>query len=253
MHRLEGKAAIVTGASSGIGRAIAMAFAAEGAAVTCADIDLGGSRETVSRIVAAGGRAISVACDVSDAGQARQAVERAGAELGRLDVLVNNAAFFARKAAITELPEEEWDRVMRVNVGGVFLMSRFAIPLIAASGGGSIIHIASQMGRVAQPLEVAYCTAKGALLNMARAMALDHAHQAIRVNTLSPGGIATDSMAQEFGSLERAEEEWGKPKHLLGRLGKPEEIAAAAVFLASAESSFMTGTDLLVDGGFTVQ
>jgi NAD(P)-dependent dehydrogenase (short-subunit alcohol dehydrogenase family) len=251
VNRLSGKVAIVTGTGSGIGRAICLAFAGEGARVACADIDLAGSRETVAGITKGGGAAISLECDVSSSAAARDAVERTFAEWGRLDVLVNNAAYFPQKARITDLPEEQWHRAMLVNVSGVFLMSRHAIPRMAASGGGSIIHIASQMGRVADRLEAAYCTTKGALLNLAKAMAVDHAVDGIRVNTLSPGGIATESMAVEWGSLERAEREWGQARHPIGRLGKPEEIAAAAVFLASSESSFMTGTDLLVDGGFT--
>jgi NAD(P)-dependent dehydrogenase (short-subunit alcohol dehydrogenase family) len=251
VDRLSGKVAIVTGTGSGIGRAICVAFAAEGAKVACADIDLAGSRETVTRITKSGGAAISIECDVGNSAAAKNAVERTFAEWGRLDILVNNAAYFPQKARITELPEEQWHRAMLVNVGGVFLMSRHAIPRMVASGGGSIIHIASQMGRIADRLEAAYCTTKGALLNMAKGMAVDHAADGIRVNTLSPGGVATESMVAEWGSMERAEREWGQARHLIGRLGKPEEIAAAAVFLASSESSFMTGTDLLVDGGFT--
>lgn len=251
MGRLSGKVAIVTGTGSGIGRAISLAFAAEGARIACADIDLAASRETVARIARGGGAAISIECDVSSSIAARNAVEQTFKEWSRLDILVNNAAYFPQKARITELPEDQWHRAMHVNISGVFLMSRYAIPRMAVSGGGSIIHIASQMGRVADHLEAAYCTSKGALLNLAKAMAVDHAADGIRVNTLSPGGIATESMATEWGSLERAEREWGQARHPIGRLGRPEEIAAAAVFLASSESSFMTGTDLLVDGGFT--
>jgi NAD(P)-dependent dehydrogenase (short-subunit alcohol dehydrogenase family) len=251
MAQLPDKVAIVTGTGSGIGRAICLALAEEGARVACADIDMAGSRETADRINRSGGAAMSIECDVGADAAAQEAVERVWAEWGRLDILVNNAAFFPRKARITDLPLEEWERALRVNIGGVFHMSRHAIPRMAQSGGGSIIHIASQMARVADRLEAAYCTTKGALLNLAKAMAVDHAHEGIRVNTLSPGGIATESMALEWGSLERAEREWGQAKHPAGRLGKPEEIAAAAVFLASSASSFITGTDLLVDGGFT--
>jgi NAD(P)-dependent dehydrogenase (short-subunit alcohol dehydrogenase family) len=132
-------------------------------------------------------------------------------------------------------------------------MSRHAIPQIKASGGGSIIHIASQMGQVAEPGDTAYCVTKGALLMLAKGMALDHAADGIRVNTLSPGGIATEAMAREFGDLATAERDWGRARHPLGRLGRPEEIAAAALFLACDESSFMTGADLLIDGGYTAR
>jgi NAD(P)-dependent dehydrogenase (short-subunit alcohol dehydrogenase family) len=253
MARLAGKVAIVTGAGSGIGRAIARAFAAEGALVGCADLDHAAAGETAGLIEGAGGGARAILCDVAESAACRDAVEICFAAWGRLDILVNNAAFFARKGTVTEIDEEEWDRALRVNIGGAFLMSRHAIPRMTETGGGSIIHIASQMGRVGEPREPAYCATKGALLNLARAMALDHAAAGIRVNTLSPGGIATPAMAAEWGSMEIAERDWGRTRHPLGRLGQPEEIAAAAVFLASPESSFMTGADLLVDGGFTAQ
>jgi NAD(P)-dependent dehydrogenase (short-subunit alcohol dehydrogenase family) len=132
-------------------------------------------------------------------------------------------------------------------------MSKHAIPRIKTAGGGSIIHIASQMGSVGSAGDAAYCATKGALLTLAKAMALDHAGDRIRVNTLSPGGIATQQMVREFGDMATAERDWGRARHPLGRLGQPEEIARAAVFLASDESSFMTGADLLVDGGYTAQ
>jgi NAD(P)-dependent dehydrogenase (short-subunit alcohol dehydrogenase family) len=253
MARLAGKVAIVTGAGSGIGHAIATTFAAEGAAVACADLDLAAAERTVEAIETAGGRALALACDVAESAACRNAADACFDSWGRIDILVNNAAFFARKGTVTEIDEAEWDRTLRVNIGGAFLMSRYTIPVMVQSGGGSIIHIASQMGRVGEPREPAYCAAKGALLNLAKAMALDHAAEGIRVNTLSPGGIATPAMAAEWGSLEIAERDWGRARHPLGRLGQPEEIAAAALFLASAESSFMTGADLLVDGGFTAR
>jgi NAD(P)-dependent dehydrogenase (short-subunit alcohol dehydrogenase family) len=253
MARLTGKVAIVTGAGSGIGRAISHAFAAEGAAVGCSDIDPVAAEETAALIAAAAGRARAIACDVSESAACRLAVEECFGAWGRIDILVNNAAFFTRKGTVTEIDEQEWDRAFRVNVGGAFLMSRHAVPRMVQGGGGSIIHIASQMGRVGERREPAYCATKGALLTLAKAMALDHAPDGIRVNTLSPGGIATPAMAVEWGSLEIAERDWGRARHPLGRLGRPEEIAAAAVFLASSESSFMTGADLLVDGGFTAQ
>jgi len=138
--------------------------------------------------------------------------------------------------------------VFAVNVGGAFLMSKWAIPHMGRAGGGSIIHIASQLGTVGTPGRVAYCATKGALITMAKAMAADHAAQGIRVNTLSPGAVETERMLR-FGSMEKAREALG-PKHLLNRLGQPEEIAAAALFLALDASSFMTGSDLRVDGGY---
>ena len=142
-------------------------------------------------------------------------------------------------------------RAFAVNVTGAFLMSRWAIPGIVRSGGGSIIHVASQMGSVARRLQTTYSATKAALLLLAKGMALDHAADGIRVNTLSPGGIATESMAERWGDMATAEREWGRKMHPLGRLGRVEEIASAAAFLASDEASFMTGADLLVDGGYT--
>jgi len=247
---LKDKIAIVTGAGSGIGRAISMLFAAEGAGVMCADIDADSAARTAA---AAGASAASCHSDVSRGGDAEAAVAAAVARFGALHILVNNAAVFPPKATLVDLDVAEWERALAVNIGGAFHMSRHAIPRIKAAGGGSIIHIASQMGRVAEAGDAAYCATKGALLTLAKAMALDHAADGIRVNTLSPGGIATESMAREFGDLAAAEREWGRARHPLGRLGRPDEIARAALFLASDQSSFMTGADLLVDGGYTAR
>jgi NAD(P)-dependent dehydrogenase (short-subunit alcohol dehydrogenase family) len=143
----------------------------------------------------------------------------------------------------------DWNRVFAVNVGGAFLMSRAMLPAMIAAGGGSIIHIASQLGSVAASRRAAYCASKGALIQLAKAMATDHAAQNIRVNTLSPGAVETERLIKRFGDMETARRTAG-PKHLLQRLGQPEEIALAAVFMASDASSFMTGADLLVDGGY---
>jgi NAD(P)-dependent dehydrogenase (short-subunit alcohol dehydrogenase family) len=249
--RLEGKVAIVTGAGGGIGYAISAAFAAEGAKVLCADIDGERAAASAAVIAAAGGTAKAVACDVSRSAAARATVTAAVDAFGALHILVNNAAVFPRNAKIPDLEDAEWERALAVNIGGAFHMSKHAIPRIKAWGGGSIIHIASQMGRVGNPGDAAYCATKGALLTLAKAMALDHAGDGIRVNTLSPGGTATEQMVREFGDLATAERDWGRARHPLGRLGRPEEMARAAVFLASDESSFMTGADLLVDGGYT--
>ena len=251
--RLDGKRALVTGAGSGIGRAISLAFAREGARILASDIDPETARETAQLICAGGGAAVGCRCDVSVPEEVRATVDRIRTEFGGLDVLVNNAAWFPPRAPLADIPEETWDRCISVNLDGPFLMSRSAISVMAGGGGGSIIHIASQMAKVANFGQTPYCASKGALLGLARGIALDHADDNIRCNTLSPGGIATDSMGVFYGSLENAEKEWGAPMHPLGRLGQVEEIAAAAVFLASDESGFMTGTDLVVDGGYTAR
>jgi NAD(P)-dependent dehydrogenase (short-subunit alcohol dehydrogenase family) len=242
---LRGKAAVVTGAGGGIGRAIAIAFARAGAKVACIDLQAETARETAKL---AGEGALAIHCDVSSEAETRAAVERAVGAFGALHVLVNGAAMTDPTATVLDLDLAAWNGVFAVNVGGAFLMSRWVIPHMAAAGGGSIIHIASQLGTVGTAGRVAYCSTKGALITMAKAMAADHAAQRIRVNTLSPGAVETGRMLR-FGSMEKARAALG-PKHLLNRLGQPEEIAAAALFLASDASSFMTGADLRVDGGY---
>ena len=251
--RLAGKRAMVTGAGSGIGQAIALAFAAEGARVQASDIDPDTANRTARMIAEAGGTAVGLHCDAADPDAVRQAISRMESDFGGIDVLVNNAAWFPERAPLAEIPEEDWEKCLAVNVTGPFLMCRYSIPVMARGGGGSIIHIASQMAKVANYGQTHYCTAKGALLMLAKGIALDHAADGIRCNTLSPGGIATPSMIALYGTLEKAQMQWGVPMHPLGRLGRVEEIAAGAVFLASDESSFMTGTDLLIDGGYTAR
>ena len=244
---LAGKAAIVTGAGNGIGRAIAEAYAGAGARVACVDIDAQKAQATAA---ACGDGALAAPCDVTSETDTRAAVERAAAAFGALHILVNGAATDDPTATVVDCTVEDWERVFAVNVRGAFLMSKWAIPVIARSGGGSVIHIASQMGRVGAPARAVYCATKGALINLAKAMAIDHAAQNIRVNTLSPGATETRRMPLRFGTMEAARAAMG-PKHPLGRLGQPHELASAALFLASDGASFMTGADLLVDGGYT--
>ena len=237
-YSLKGKCAIVTGAAGGIASAIVATFREAGAKVAGIDLD-------PARIKAD----LAIGCDVSSESDTRAAVERAAGAFGGLHILVNAAAMRDPSATVTELDLSAWNRVFAVNVAGAYLMSRWAIPHMVRSGGGSIIHIASQLGTVGTPGRVAYCATKGALITMAKAMAADHAGQKIRVNTLSPGAVETERMPLRFGTMEKAREIMG-PKHLLNRLGQPDEIAQAALFLASDASSFMTGSDLRVDGGY---
>jgi NAD(P)-dependent dehydrogenase (short-subunit alcohol dehydrogenase family) len=244
---LTGKTAMVTGAGGGIGRAICLAFASAGAKVACLDVDLAAAEKTAG---ASGNEAIVQRCDVSSETETRDAAAATVSKFKAVHILVNAAATDDRNGTILDITAEEWSRVFAVNVTGAFLMSRAVLPSMIAAGGGSIIHIASQLGRVAAPNRVAYCTSKGALIQLAKAMAVDHAGQNIRVNALSPGAVETRRLLLRYGDMARARREAG-PKHLLNRLGQPEEIAQAAVFLASDAASFMTGADMLVDGGYT--
>jgi NAD(P)-dependent dehydrogenase (short-subunit alcohol dehydrogenase family) len=248
---LNGKVALVSGAGGGICRAIARAFAEAGAAVACLDIDARSAEETARLAEAAGkGRTMAQRCDVALEADVNSAVAAAAAAFGRLDILVSGAACRDPSATVLETSLTDWERVLAVNLTGSFLLSRAALPLMISGGGGSIILIASQLGRVGSAGRAAYCATKGALIQLAKVMAVDHAAQNIRVNTLSPGAVETQRILDRYGSFEAARQEIG-PKHLLGRLGHAQEIAAAAVFLASDAASFVTGSDLLVDGGYT--
>jgi NAD(P)-dependent dehydrogenase (short-subunit alcohol dehydrogenase family) len=250
MFTLENKTAIVVGAANGIGRATALAFAAAGAGVACADIEAPGAKATAAEIEKGGGRALPVHLDVTDFGSCRAGVSATVERFGGLDALFYGAADNDKTATVLEMDEAAWDRVIRINLTGAFLMVKAAIPAMIARGGGSVILVASQLGRVGSPGRPAYCATKGALIQLAKVLAADHAAQGIRANTLSPGAIETRRMLQRWKTMDEARKVMA-PKHLLGRLGQPEEIARAAVYLASDASAFMTGSDLLIDGGYT--
>jgi len=248
--RLDGKTAIVVGAANGIGRATALAFAAAGARVACADVEAAGAKTTAADIERGGGQAFPVHLDVTESASCRAAVAATVERFGGVDVLLYGAADDDRTATVLELDEAAWDRVIRVNLTGAFLMAKATIPAMIARGGGSIILIASQLGRVGSPGRPAYCATKGALIQLAKVLAADHAAQGIRANTLSPGAVETRRMLRRWKTMEEARAVMA-PKHLLGRLGQPDEIAQAALYLASDASRFMTGSDLLIDGGYT--
>jgi NAD(P)-dependent dehydrogenase (short-subunit alcohol dehydrogenase family) len=247
---LTGKAALVSGAATGIGRAISVAFAEEGALVACCDIDMAGAAETARLVEQTDGRALPLHCDVAIENETRAAAAAAYDAFGRLDILVSGAAPYDPSGTVLETSVADWERVLAVNLTGAFLLSRAVLPFMIAGNGGSIILIASQLGRVGSAGRAAYCATKGALIQLAKVMAIDHAGQNIRVNTLSPGAVETERLRRRYGSYAAAGEALG-PKHLQGRLGRPSEIAAAAVFLAGDAASFVTGSDLLVDGGYT--
>lgn len=249
MTRLSGKVAIVTGAGAGNGRAIARAFAAEGAGVVVGDVNEAAAQETAASI---GERAVALPADVSKAADCRRLVDTAVARFGALHILVNNAGIW-RSGSVEETSEEDWDALMAVNVKGVFLCSKFAVPAIAAAGGGSIIHLCSLAGITATAGSVLYTASKHAVAGMTKAMALDHARQGIRVNALCPGLIDT-ALAQAIYAMAgagREEEMKGRYARAtpLGRVGQPEDVAKIAVHLASDEASWVTGMLYSVDGG----
>jgi len=248
--QLEGKTALITGGGSGIGRATALLFAREGAAVAIVDLDEPRAQTVAKEIEREGGQAIAVQCDVSQAADCLRAVQETVAAFGGLEILFNNAGII-RRASVLELSEEEWDRAMAVNVKSIYLMSRYAIPVMEKGGGGAIVNTGSGWGLSGGRNAVSYCASKGAVVNMTRAMALDHAAQKIRVNCVCPGDTDTGmlrSEAEQLGSTAEAflVEAADRP---LGRIGKPEDIAQAVLYLASEASSFVTGTTLVVDGG----
>src|SRR6267378_1560564 len=227
--QLAGKAALISGAGGGICRAIAVAFAQEGAAVACCDVDADASAEAARLVTEAGGRALSQACDVASEAQTRAVAVAAHDAFGRLDILVSGAAPHDPSGTVVETALADWQRVLDINLTGAFLLSRAALPLMISGGGGSIIFIASQLGRVGSAGRAAYCATKGGLIQLAKVMAIDHAAQGIRVNTLSPGAVETQRTLNRYDSFSAAREQIG-PKHLLRRLGRPDEIADAAVF-----------------------
>lgn len=248
--KLKDRVALVTGAASGIGQAVAVRFAAEGAAVMAADVDDSSGLETVERIRAAGGRADFVHLDVSNADEAVRAVGRTIDSLGGLHILFNGAGILAYGTAV-ETSEETWKTMMAVNLNGTFFCSRASLPHMIAQGKGSVINVASTTGsHDACAKAVAYVSSKGGVTLMTRAMAIDHARQGVRVNAICPGPTDTPMLRK---ALTPEQLEAFAKTFPMGRLGRPEEIAAAAVYLASDDASFVTGSLLYVDGGQTAE
>jgi NAD(P)-dependent dehydrogenase (short-subunit alcohol dehydrogenase family) len=252
--KLAGLVAIVTGAGSGIGRAIAQAFAQEQAKVVIVDWNREGGERAAREIQQSGGHASYRCVDVSKSHEVEALMERVAREYGRLDVLVNNAAvqFLAQ---LVETREEDWDRLHGVNLKGVFLCCKSAIPRMIASGGGAIINIASVLGFVGDPDLAAYCAAKGGVIALTKAAALGYGPKGVRINCICPGDVDTPLFQEYIGKdsdPERLRTEIFS-KYALRRVARPEDIARAAVFLASGDSSFITGSTMVVDGGLTIK
>ena len=248
--KLENRVAIITGAGGGIGRACAREFAKEGARVVIADINLAGARETLQQIQSAGGDGLVVETDVASPESVQKLVATTLSAYPQVDVLLNNAAIQINKT-VEDTTVEEWNREIAVNLGGVFLCSKFFLPHLRKTKG-AIINMASVNGFFVEPMCAGYCATKAAIIGLTKAMAIDHGNEGIRVNSICPGyidaGLAWGYFeAQPDPAAARAA---AGRLHALGRIGRPEEIARVAAFLASDEASFMTGSAVVVDGGF---
>lgn len=245
-----GKVAFVTGAANGIGRAAALAFAREGAGVVAADVSEQGNQETARLIEEAGGRALAVRCDVSRAEDVKAALDRTVGTFGRLDFAFNNAGVEQPIMPAADLTEEEWDRIVAIDLRGVFLCMRHQIPLMLKQGGGAIVNTSSGAGVKGFAGQAAYCAAKFGVVGLTKAAALDYAKSGIRINAVCPGIVETPMMGRFSGGTPegRARVIAQEP---VGRMGKPEEIAAAVVWLCSDAAAFVTGHAMVIDGGQT--
>jgi len=250
--RLENKIALITGGNSGIGKATALLFAREGAAVAVTGRDAGRGREVVQEIERDGGKALFLQCDVRDAGQCRRAVEQAVRAFGRLDILFNNAGVFYPHIAL-DCSEEEWDLQLDINLKGTFLMCKYVLPHMIAQRSGVIINNSSGWGLVGGDAAVAYCASKGGVVLLTKALALDHGRHGLRVNCICPGDVETPMLPEDAKLRGLKWEDYlaGCANRPLGRIGTSEEIARSVLFLATDDSSFMTGAALVVDGGGT--
>ncbi len=256
--RLKKKVALITGATSGIGRYTAILFCREGARVAVVGRRIDKGRETVKMTDEAGGHAIFLKTDITKASEVKEMVQAALKAFGKIDILFNNAGVnpVQAKKPLAECPEEYWDEVMEVNMKGIFLTSKYVIPHMIKNKGGSIINTSSNQGHIASQNRCAYITSKGGVTLLTKSMAIDYASYNIRVNCICPAIVETDMAKKTLAKARKDKNLWQEligNKIPLGRPGRPEDIAYAALFLASDESSFITGTSLMVDGGYTAQ
>ena len=248
--RLENKKAIVTGGAGGIGRATSLAFAAEGASVAVVDLNAEAAEAVAGEIRAAGGNAIAISADVSSEDDIIRVVATVNEAFDGIDVVFNNAGIIRRTTAV-ETTVEEWDRVFGVNVRSIFLMCKHVVPVMKANGGGSIVNTGSGWGLKGGGQAISYCASKGAVVNMTRALAIDHGPDGIRVNSVNPGDVDTGMLRDEAKQLGQDQAGFlaEAAERPLNRMGQPSEIAAAVVWLASDDASYVTGSALVVDGG----
>lgn len=243
---------MITGGGTGIGRAIAAAFAREGASVAVAGRRLEKLKEVAAEIERQGRGALALQCDVSNAKDAERAISETGKKFGKFNVLVNNAGTLS-VSTVDTITEQDWDRVITVNLKGPFLMSRAALKEFRKNGGGTIVNIGSVLGLVAMKDRAAYCASKGGVTMLTKAMALDHAHENVRVNCICPSIVETELVKGLFDDTEQGKrlKQSRMGSIPLGRFGKPADVAELAVFLASEESSWLTGAAIPLDGGLT--
>ncbi|CAG0941372.1 MAG: Cyclopentanol dehydrogenase [Rhodocyclaceae bacterium] len=256
MGRVENKVALVTGAGQGIGRATSLLLSREGAAVAVTDIDAQAAETVAEQIRAGGGRARAWKLDVSVEAEVAAVVAEAGKEFGRLDILVNNAGITGANGTAEETSEADWDRVMATNAKGVFLCTKHAVPLLRRAGGGSIVNLSSVYGIVGSHNVAAYHASKGAIRIMSKTDALAFAEDRIRVNSVHPGFIWTPMLeagAQVPGVAPEAVRAAMAKMHPLGTLGEPDDVAHGILYLASEEARFVTGSELVIDGGYTAR
>jgi NAD(P)-dependent dehydrogenase (short-subunit alcohol dehydrogenase family) len=249
---MKDKVALVMGGGAGTGRATALAFSRKGARVVVADINEKSANETLALIEGAGGEGIATVANMAISDDIQRVMEECESAFGALHMVSNNAAQAAPNKPVTSLSEQEWDKCMGVTLKGVWLCMKYQLPLIESSGGGAIVNIASVSGIRGEVYQSAYAAAKGGVITLTKAVAAEYARRGVRVNTVCPGGIDTAGMQFYLQSMPEMREKTLNA-HAMGRLAKPEEIADAVVYLCSGEASFITGHDLVVDGGILVR